>query len=457
MKQRKSKSARPSSLTSTQGKLQLEQAQSTQLQLVEIAKPLYGGASLARLEGKAVFVPLTLPGEQVRIRIAQNKSGYSTGEVAEILRPAPERVSPLCPYFGACGGCHYQHTNYETQLVFKQAVLRETLTRSSVPAPESINVLASNPWAYRNRIRIAFDAAGNPGYRGRRSHAVIPIDQCPIAAPLLLASAQAAADILRRVPPNLRPAELSLFCDPTESALLATFFVANSSDVRLDPLAEALNERIPAVIGAELAAGGRPGHPPRTLAQWGASSLTYRAANFDYRVDLGAFFQVNRFLVDALVACVTAGHSGNLAWDLFAGVGLFARRLTANFARVIAVESAPSAINSLGKNLSGTRATAVQSTTLDFLRRNRAIPRSDLVVPDLIVVDPPRTGLDTEIIALLGEIAAPALVYVSCDPATLARDLRALIGSGYTIQTITLADLFPQTFHLETVVQLRRS
>lgn len=462
MKPRKPQSAhrgsgRPGQDKAVQGKPQLDQAQSTQLQLVEIGKPLYGGAFLAHLEGKAVFVPLTLPGEQVRIRIAQNKSGYSTGEVAEILRPAPERVSPPCPHFGACGGCHYQHASYETQLALKQAVLRETLTRSGVPALESIDVLASNPWTYRNRIRIAFDANANPGYHGRRSHAVIPISQCPIAAPLLVASAQAAADILRRVPPNLRPAELSLFCDPTESTLLATFFVASSADARLEPLAQALKERIPALTGAEVAAGGRPGHPPRPLAQWGASSLTYRVANFDYRVDHGAFFQVNRYLVDALVECVTVGHSGKLAWDLFAGVGLFARCLTRSFERVIAVESAPAATQALAANLEGTAGIVVRSSTLDFLRSSSKSQRADRAVPDLIVVDPPRTGLGSEITSLLAEIAASELVYVSCDPATLARDLRALIGSSYTIQTITLADLFPQTFHLETVVQLRRS
>ncbi len=301
---------------------------------VEITKPVYGGAFLARVEGKAIFVPLTLPGEQARIRITQNKSGYSTAEAAEIVAASSERIPPRCPHFGACGGCNYQHTGYETQLVFKQAILRETLERGGVPPPEEINVLAANPWSYRNRIRLAFDAAGNPGYRSRKSHAVIPIGECPIAAPLLLSAAQAAAEILRRVPPNLRPAEMSLFCDPAESALLATFFAADSAGIRLGPLAESLHERIPALKSAELAADGRPGHPQRTLAQWGSASISYSAAGFDYRVNHGAFFQVNRWLVDGLVEEVTAGHSGKLAWDLFAGVGLFARKLTAGFERV---------------------------------------------------------------------------------------------------------------------------
>jgi 23S rRNA (uracil1939-C5)-methyltransferase len=420
--------------------------------LVEIEKPVYGGAFLARAEGKAVFVPLTLPGEQVRARITQSKSGYSTAELSEILTPSPQRVAPQCPHFGVCGGCHYQHTGYENQLSFKQAILRETLERAGVQPPEEIGVLSANPWAYRNRIRVAFDAAGNPGYRGRKSHTVIPFSECPIAAPLLLSAAQGVGESLQRVPPNLRPTELSLFCNAEETTLLATFFAADSAGVRLDPLARALQERIPALESAQLASGGRPGHPPRTLAQWGADSISYTTAAFDYRVDQGAFFQVNRWLIDALVNRVTSGQSGKLAWDLFAGVGLFARKLTGSFERVVAVESAPMSRAALMHNFRGTSGEAVDGDTLQFLRGARPTES-----PELIVVDPPRTGLGAEIATLLAAIAAPTLVYVSCDPATLARDLRALIASGYAIETITLADLFPQTFHLETVVLLRRA
>jgi 23S rRNA (uracil1939-C5)-methyltransferase len=439
-------------------------SQSAQLQLVEIEKPIYGGAFLAHLEGKAVFVPLTLPGEQARVRITEDKRGYATAEAEEIVAASPERVQPACPHFGACGGCHYQHISYEAQLLFKQAILRETLERGGVRAPVEIDVLAAEPWACRNRIRLAFDAAGNPGYRGRRSHAVAPISECPIAAPLLLNAAKAAAEVARHFAPALRPAGIALFCDTAESALLASLFVSNAGNPNpakisagFGEFAIALSERIPALKGAELVAEGRANENPRAVEQWGATSLAYRAAGFDYRVDHGAFFQVNRFLIDALVERVADGHNGELAWDLFAGVGLFARRLTASFARVVAVESAPAATQALAANLKGITGTAVQSTTLDFLRQGRKGPRPAPAVPDLIVVDPPRTGLGPEIAAQLGEIAAPALVYVSCDPATLARDLRALIASGYAIQSITLAGLFPQTFHLETVVQLRRS
>jgi 23S rRNA (uracil1939-C5)-methyltransferase len=425
-------------------------------QLVEIEKPIYGGAFLARVEGKAIFVPLILPGEQARVRITEDKRGYATAEAEEIVTAALERIAPACQHFGACGGCHYQHANYEAQLAFKQAILRETLERGGVLGPAEIAVLAGEPWHYRNRIRLAFDAAGNPGYRGRSSHSVIPIVECPIAAPLLLRAAKATAEVLRPPAPTFRPTEIALFCDAAETSLLASVFTARSANIRFDEFAQALSKQILELKGAELVAEGRPGEQSRTVAQWGAPSLTYRAANFDFRVDHGSFFQVNRFLVDALVERVTAGHKGELAWDLFAGVGLFARSLARRFDKVIAVESAPSATQALAANLKGTAATAVRSTTLDFLRSSRK-PNHPAQRPDLIVVDPPRTGLGPEITALLAEVAVPALVYVSCDPATLARDLRALIGSGYVIQSITLTDLFPQTFHLETVVQLRRA
>ena len=432
-------------------------------QTVRIEKPVYGGASLARVDGKAIFVPLTLPGEEARIRITQSKAAYDEAEAEEIVFAAPERVAPACPHFGVCGGCHYQHANYATQLEWKQAILRETLQRGGVEPPARMDVLSApsseQAWGYRNRIRLAFDAAGNPGYRGRRSHAVIPVQQCPIASPLLVQSAQRFAEIARLRPPALKPIEIALFTNADESAMLLTVVTASARKHRFEELMDELAEKIPALIGAELAVEDRSSKaaPPRTVARWGATSLNYRAAGFEYRVDQGAFFQVNRWLVDALVHSVVLEHNGALAWDLFAGVGLFARQLTARFERVVAVESAPASTKALAANLKGTRSTPVRATTLDYLRGNLPDNRPDFVVPDLIVVDPPRTGLGTETCALLAEIGAQNLAYVSCDPATLTRDLRQLIESGYFIQSIALADLFPQTFHLETVVQLRRS
>ena len=419
-------------------------------QLVHIEKPIYGGAFLARVEGKAVFVPLGLPGEEVRARVVEEKRGYATAEAEEIVLAAPERVAPMCRHFGVCGGCQYQHANYAAQIEYKKAILRETLERGGVKAPEEMDVAAAQPWGYRNRIRVALDGDGRVGYRGRRSHAVIPIAECPIAAPVLVRAALAAGEIARGGAKRLRVDELRLFCDAEEKTLLASAVTANGSH-GFEEFAKAMAARIPELKGAELLVAGGRGQAERKVTQWGAEFLNYRAAGFEYRVDQGAFFQVNRRLVDELVERVTGEVRGGVAWDLFAGVGLFARQLAKNFERVIAVEAAPAAMAALEHNLAGTSAKAVKAATLEFLRHaTRSEP------PDLIVVDPPRTGLGAETTALLGEIAAPAVVYVSCDPATLARDLRALLGAGYEIKQVSLADLFPQTFHLETVVRLRR-
>jgi 23S rRNA (uracil1939-C5)-methyltransferase len=422
----------------------------TESLLVQIEKPVYGGSFLARVEGKTVFVPLALPGEQARVRIVDDKRGYASAEVESIVAASPERIAPACPHFGACGGCNYQHAGYARQLAYKQAILRETLDRAGVRAPDEIAVLSAEPWAYRNRIRLAFDAHGKPGYRGRRSHGIVPVAECPIAAPLLVRAALALAEPARAGAAKLPLGEVSLFCNADETAMLATVELNSGAAQRLLSLASAWARQIPQLAGVQFMQPGRNGKQPRLLATWGDSSMLYTALNLPYRVDHGAFFQVNRWLVDPLVETVTAGSSGKLAWDLYAGVGLFARRLGAAFEHVVAVESAPPSLAPLAHNLSATRGKAMRAETLAFLRQNTREK------PDLIVVDPPRTGLGAEVTTLLAAIGAPALVYVSCDPATLARDLRALTVSGYSIARLTLADLFPQTFHLETIVHLRR-
>jgi len=420
--------------------------------LVQIEKPIYGGAFLARVEGKATFVPLTLPGEQVRVRIVDDKRSYTAAEPEQILARAPSRIVPGCPHFGECGGCHYQHANYETQLELKKSILRETLERGGVKVPENIEVLAGDPWQYRNRIRIALDGQGRVGYRSRRSHEIVPIGECPIAAPLLVRAALSAAEILRNRRHAFKPVEISLFCNADETEMLASIFLHETASNALGPFATAWKERIEALAGAELVLEGGQNALPRTIERWGATSIIYSAGDIRYRVDHGAFFQVNRWLVDALVDRVTAGRRGSLAWDLFAGIGLFARRLADSFEHVVAIEASPAATQALAWNLQDTSGRSVDADTLAFLKSSTKAPR-----PDLIVVDPPRAGLGPETTALIAGVAAPRIVYISCDPATLTRDLRVLTGAGYALGSVTLADLFPQTFHLETVIELDRS
>ncbi|HEX4319513.1 MAG TPA: 23S rRNA (uracil(1939)-C(5))-methyltransferase RlmD [Acidobacteriaceae bacterium] len=427
-----------------------------------LEKPVYGGDCLARAaasevksgeskSGKTIFVPLTLPGETVTARIVEEKRGYAKAEAEEILTVSPNRVTPLCPYFGACGGCSYQHTGYATQLELKQQILRDTLTRAKVQIPAETAVLAAEPWAYRNRIRLALLPDGSFGYRARRSHDLVAIDECPIAAPILIQTAQQISGFLANDPRPTPISEIELFTNHDEGQLLVTLFSEKAKDAQpwLNELFRAL---MPQATGLrlQLADGS---FNPQVLAGCGQTSMTYLAASYPYRVDHGAFFQVNRRLIDSFVSLVTAGHTGKLAWDLFAGVGLFARQLAAGFEEVVAVESAPASFAALEQNLAGTSGRAVASTTFDFLCHNRQQREAR---PDLIVLDPPRAGLGEETTSLLNAIHAPQMVYVSCDPATLARDLHALTEERYSIEKITLADMFPQTFHLETVVHLRR-
>jgi len=421
-----------------------------------IDKPVYGGDSLGRAEeaGKAIFVPFTLPGEIVDATINEEKRTYAKAELDAVLTPSPSRVVPACAHFGVCGGCHYQHADYAAQLTMKQQILRETLTRAGVSIPSEIAVLASNnPWAYRNRIRMALTQSAELAYRGRRSHELVPIRECPIAAPILFETAQRAAQFFQRNPAPAAISEMELFTNPDQSQLLLTLFTESATEPATSWLDE-LHSVLPSqTTGLRLQVADNALNAT-ILATQGHSSLTYEAANFPYRVDHGAFFQINRWMIDDFAALVVKGAQGSLAWDLYAGVGLFARQLAACCGEVVAVESAPASLAALQENLAGVKAGGFASTTLDFLRRNREQREAR---PDLIILDPPRAGLGDQVTHLLNAIHAPEMVYVSCDPTTLARDLRQLTQERYRIESITLADMFPQTFHVETVVRLRRA
>ena len=421
-----------------------------------LEKPVYGGDCLARPDGKTIFVPLTLPGETVSAHITEHKRNFARAEADSILTPSPHRVPPPCPHFGTCGGCHLQHADYPTQLALKRQVLSETLTRAGVTLPGPIATLSAEPWAYRNRIRLAVAPSGTLGYRSRRSHDITPISTCPIAAPILWETAQLLAPHIATAPVPI--AEVELFTNGTE-VLLTLFTPADSENSQSLPhqiWLDQLLSTLPVVTSLRLQQDDAHLHP-RILAHSGEPVFHYTAAGFPYRVEHGSFFQVNRFLLDTFVArvlaSIPAAGPATLAWDLYAGVGLFARPLTQRFARVLAVEPAPTSFAALRENLAATTGTAIGSTTLDFLRRNRAErePR-----PDFLVLDPPRAGLGDEVCTLLAAIHTPVMAYVSCDPATLARDLAHLTRERFHLASITLADMFPHTYHLETIAILTR-
>jgi 23S rRNA (uracil1939-C5)-methyltransferase len=427
---------------------------------LHIEKAIYGGSGLARHEGKAVFVPFTLPGEEVEAHIVKDSGAYAEADLDTILEPSPARTTAPCMYFGKCGGCHYQHSLYQQQLQIKTGILRETLERSRISDIPEISTLSAEPFAYRNRIRLHLQRSPFAlCYKRRAAHANLPVQTCPIAAPLL----QSAIETLTRIGPEVNLAawadEIELFTNAEENALLLSLWTSRSAREATELLQRAwsaLQTHLPQLTGAAVFTSERGKQTGRRIAALGETSLTYRAAAREYRVTLGSFFQINRFLLDRIVALVTHQHNGQRAWDLYSGVGLFTLPLSERFSEVTAVESSASSIHDLRHNLrhTGTTETThriVASDTAAFLR---TAAKRRATAPDLVVVDPPRAGLGREVTTLLGEIRPAHITYVSCDPATLARDLRALIESGYHLRTMHLVDMFPNTFHLESVTQL---
>lgn len=425
---------------------------------LRIEKVVYGGAGLAHPpegEGKAVFVPFTLPGELVE------SSGTSAeAELVQVLESSSDRVAPGCAHFGECGGCHYQHARYEAQLALKSGILRETLERAGLAELPEVQVHAGEPWEYRNRIRLRVaevDGVFRVGYLRRGSNEFLPVTMCPIAAPLLWRAATALLK-LAEAPDATRwfkaIAEVEFFSSGDESALQMHLFTPQRQIARFDTLCERLQTALPELKGAGAsmlrAEGPRRAERPRSIAAWGAAGLSYRAAGERYWISRGGFFQVNRFLVDELVRLVADHRRGTLAWDLYAGVGLFSRALKKGFAEVVAVEAVA---DDLAATFKGNGMRAVAATTVEFLR-GAVVQRER---PELVVMDPPRAGVGAEVCELLGRLRAAEMVYVSCDPVTLGRDLKAMVDFGYRINELHLVDMFPQTFHQETVVVLRRS
>ncbi len=422
---------------------------------LRIEKAGYGGSGLARADGKAIFVPFTLPGEEVEAQIAADKGGFATAELQAVIHPSPARTQPQCPYFGTCGGCQYQHATYAAQVEMKLAILRESLERAHIRDVPDIASVTADPFGYRNRIRLHIRK--NPFalcYKFRNSHANLPVDTCPIASPLL----QRAIEILNQDGHNLDLAEfvteIELFTSPDDSTLLLSLWTGRPAPEAKQFLARTstqLLQTLPELQGIGIFSVEKTRAASRLLAHSGAGYLRYSAAGYNYRVSLGSFFQVNRFLIDPLIRLVTAGEQGGAAWDLYAGVGLFSLPLTGNFAAVTAVESSPYAVRDLRENLHGTAHRAVVADSAAFLRRGA---QQRQPAPDLVVVDPPRAGLGRDVTTALGKIRPRKITYVSCDPATLSRDLAALLESGYRLTNIHLLDLFPQTFHLESVTHL---
>ena len=429
-------------------------------QKLTIEKLVYGGDGLARIQeqdgrARTVFVPFVLPGETVEAAVVEQKKGFFRGGLERILAASRSRIEPACPYYLRCGGCHYQHASYEAQLKLKGEILRETLERTArVSFPGEIRLHPSPPFEYRNRTRLHVRTTPEfrIGYFRYGSHELLAVKRCPISSPLINQAIASFWQLDAQISPGLN--EVEFFANNGDDQLLVELYVSPEADQEsLKRLCQNLAEHLPQLAGASSFTqhpGKRYLGPQEPALLYGVAAIKYQTCLASYRVSAGSFFQTNRFLTDTLVEIVTADRRGTLALDLYAGVGLFSMPLAKSFEHVIAVESAPASGRDLEVNAASKMKVWRQSTETFLARSYRTIR------PELIVVDPPRSGLRDQVTSLLAKMSARELVYVSCDPATLARDLKALIGHGWQLKELRLVDLFPQTFHIESVSVLAR-
>ena len=493
--------------------------------ILQIEKLVYGGDGLARLpvdahgRGKTAFVPFVIPGEQVEASPVETRPGFVRAKLDKLLTASPERIEPECPYFGGCGGCHYQHINYDAQLRYKADILRETLRRTAkLELAQEIQLHAAEPWHYRNRTRMRVRHVPDfaIGYYWHNSHDVLPVENCPISSPLINQAIAAVWKLGRdgAVPNSLHGVQFFANDDDTRllveayvrpdescsgraglqarvrdrapvlppplrsktSAAEAISFHAGDAGLKarstrthqpwnlpkqFQPFAAALHGELPQVGGVVIfptsafedesrqRAPLTAVHPEASQAI-GDDWLMYHAVGHDYRVSGGSFFQTNRFLAGELVKIVIGETKGRGALDLYAGAGLFTAQLARNFDTVLAVEPSPHSFADLCHNVPP-NVKCIRATTEKFLAE-----RATKLAPDLVVVDPPRSGLGKKTARALGRMTVPRVTYVSCDPATLSRDLYILLEFNFRVEHVHLVDMFPQTFHMETVLHLVR-
>jgi 23S rRNA (uracil1939-C5)-methyltransferase len=438
---------------------------------LHIEKLVYGGDGLARLpadengRGKAVFLPFVIPGEQVEASVIESRSGFVRAQANRVLTVSPNRVAPPCPYFGSCGGCQYQHIDYPAQLRFKSEILRETLRRTAkLELDQEIVLHSGEPWNYRNRTRVRLQhvPAFSLGYFRGNSHDLLPVEGCPISSPLVNQAIRAVWTLGRvgSVPSSIHG--MQFFANHDDTQMLVEAYVRQEAPAKdCNAFAAALISKLPSIAGVVVFSVSPVEDETRQRAPMssvhnedafvvGSESLIYHAVGHNYRVSGGSFFQTNRYLIDDLVETATTGNGGKLALDLYAGAGLFTLALAAKFAGVLAVESAPHAYADLERNAPANVKPSRATTEAFLAGRTTKLPI------DYVLVDPPRAGVGEKTAAALGRMTASRVTFVSCDPATLSRDLLVLLESGFKVEQAHLFDLFPQTAHMETVLHLVR-
>lgn len=381
---------------------------------VEIERIVPGGAGLAHADGYTLFVTLAAPGDRVRVAVERVRGKVAFASVVEIITPAPVRVEPPCPYFGRCGGCDFQQLSYEAQLQAKAEIIRDCLRRiARIEPPAIISVMPSPAvWRYRSRARWQHDPVRQfLGYYELASHRVCDVAECPVVLP--------------EVQTKL-------------SHLRATLAAGEFNET----------EEFQAVAGDD----GVSLLPP--LEESDAAERFRVLAGERYRFDASCFFQINHALLEPLLhAALKHATGGATAIDLYCGVGLFTLPLARRYARVVGVEGNAAATAFARLNLADARLTNAEIKTArvgSWLEQNAAT----LTPADFLLLDPPRAGADPETLSGILALRPQHIAYVSCDPATLARDLRILLAAGYTLDSLAAFDMFPQTHHVETVAHL---
>jgi 23S rRNA (uracil1939-C5)-methyltransferase len=391
----------------------LDEPQRATLTLTDMA---YEGHAIGRLDDLVVFAEYGIPGEEVVVEIYRKHAGIASARVVEVLQASPDRVEAPCPYYGVCGGCHWQHISYERQLQLKRHVVQEQLRRigkfDSQPVNETVG--AANPWGYRNHLRLSAGRQGDIGFMRRGSHRFLPIDRCLIADPRI----NDAIALLQGKGAGLHQVELRAG--------------VNTGDLIVQP---DMTDR-------------EPSAPP--------GSTVYRESLLgrEFQISAPSFFQSNTPQAERLVQLVGEKldpQPDELLVDAYAGVGTFAALFAADVRQVIGIEESPAAVADAAVNLAGL-------PNARFIEgKVEAVLPALQEKPDAVILDPSRVGCDPAVIEAIVRLAPHKLVYVSCDPATLARDLRLLVDGGFELRDVTPLDMFPQTYHIECVANLRWS
>lgn len=392
----------------------------------------HGGDALGRHEGKVIFVPYAIPGETIRVEITEDKGHYAFGRLVEVLEPSPDRVEPPCPYFGPtkCGGCQWQHIDYEAQVRLKADVVADQLERiGGIAEPPVQPTLADESgWGYRNHAQFHPAPGGGLGFQRASSDEVIAIDHCKVLHPL-------ASELYDNLSLDLEGLiRLSLRVGTATGDRLVAFEMEEDKPPVLET-----DERVSCVL--LLSEGGHAN-------LIGNNHITESVAGHSYRISASSFFQVNTSQAAQLVQLVLDyldPQGDETVLDAYCGAGLFTTHLAERTGLVIGVEEGPAAVDDLLENTEGQENVEIVEGAVEDVLPEIAPPL------DAAVLDPPRAGVEDNVLDALAERRPARLIYISCDPATLARDAKRLIQSGYHLVETQPVDMFPQTYHVESV------